>query len=96
MGDAFEKICMEFLVRQAKAAKLPFVPFKMGKWWGNNPRIKAQDDVDILLIDRTGKKGLFVECKYTNKKMPHEEYEDLKTAMEIFTNIDEKKMVQYY
>lgn len=93
MGDAFEKICMEFLIRQATAGKLPFIPFKMGKWWGNNPRIKAQDDVDILLIDRTGKKGLFVECKYTNKKMPHNEYEDLKTAMEIFTNIDEKKMM---
>lgn len=93
MGDAFEKICMEFLVRQAKSGKLPFIPYKMGKWWGNNPLIKAQDDVDILLIDRTGKKGVFVECKYTNKKMPHEEYEDLKTAMKAFPDIEEKYMI---
>ena len=93
MGDAFEKICMEFLKRQAKAGKLPFVPYKMGKWWGNNPFIKEQDDVDILLVDRTGKKALFVECKYTNKKMPHSEYEDLQNAMLAFENIEDKQMM---
>ncbi len=93
MGDAFERICMEYLIRQAKAGQLEFIPCKIGKWWGNNPLIKAQDDVDILLIDKTGKKALFVECKYTNKKMPHSEYEDLKTAMMAFENIADKKMM---
>ena len=93
MGDAFEKVCSEYLIRQAKAGKLEFVPYKMGKWWGNNPHIKAQDDVDILLIDRTGKKALFVECKFTNKKMPHSEYEDLKTAMLAFDDIKDKQMM---
>ena len=93
MGDAFEKICMEYLIRQAKAGRLDFVPYKMGKWWGNNPYIKAQDDVDILLVDRTGIKALFVECKFTNKKMPHTEYEDLKNAMEAFGDIEDKKMM---
>ena len=28
------------------------------------------------MIDKTGTKGIFVECKYTNSKMPHKEYED--------------------
>ena len=93
MGDVFEKICAEFLIRQAKAGKLDFIPYKMGKWWGNNPSIKAQDDVDILLIDRTGKKALFVECKFTNKKMPHSEYEDLKAAMQIFNDFEDKQMM---
>lgn len=93
MGDVFEKICLEYLIRQAKADKLDFIPYKIGKWWGNNPYIKAQDDVDILLIDKTGKKALFVECKFTNKKMPHEEYEDLKTAMLAFDEIENKKMM---
>lgn len=93
MGDAFEKICMEYIIRQAKVGKLDFVPYKIGKWWGNNPYIKAQDDVDILLVDRTGKKALFVECKFTNKKMPHVEYEDLKNAMLAFEEIKDKKMM---
>lgn len=93
MGDAFEGICKEYLVRQAKQGKLPFIPFHVGKWWGNNPHIKAQDDVDLLLVDKSGKKALFVECKYTNKKMPHSEYEDLKTAMLVFKHIEEKRMM---
>ncbi len=90
MGDAFEGICMEYFMRKAKKKELPFVPFHMGKWWGNNLHIKAQDDVDILMIDKTGKKGIFVECKFTKSKMPHSEYEDLKTAMLAFPNIEDK------
>lgn len=35
MGDAFERICTEYIKRQAKSEKLDFVPYKMGKWWGN-------------------------------------------------------------
>lgn len=92
MGDAFEGICLEYMIRLARAGKLPFVPYKIGKWWGNNPYIKAQDDVDILLIDKNGKKGVFVECKFTSSKMPHKEYEDLKTAMEAFPDITERYM----
>lgn len=92
MGEAFEGICREYFVRKAKKKELPFIPFHMGKWWGNNKFIKAQDDVDILMIDRTGRKGIFVECKYTNSKMPHEAYEDLKNAMLAFPDIEEKHM----
>ena len=90
MGDAFEEICKEYLIRQAKKGKLPFIPYQIGKWWGNNPEIRAQDDVDILMIDKTGKKAIFVECKYTSKKVPIEEYNNLKTAMKAFPKIKEK------
>ena len=92
MGEAFEIICREYFVRKAKKRELPFIPYKIGKWWGNNPYIKAQDDVDLLMIDKTGKKGIFVECKYTNSKMPHKEYEDLKNAMLAFSFLEEKYM----
>ena len=92
MGEAFEGICTEYFVRKAKKGELPFVPYKLGKWWGNNPAIKAQDDVDILMMDKSGKKGIFVECKYTNAKMPHKEYEDLKNAMLAFPALEEKWM----
>lgn len=93
MGHAFEGICQEFLVRKARAGKLPFVPAAMGRWWGANPAIKAQDDVDILLLDRTGTKAVFVECKFTSQPMPHEEYEDLKTAMQAFPQVKEAYML---
>lgn len=50
MGLAFEDICRQYLIRKAKLKKLPFVPFHIGKWWGNNPAIRAQDDVDLLAL----------------------------------------------
>lgn len=90
MGMAFENICKQYLIRQAKAKKLPFIPYLIDKWWGNNPAIKAQDDVDILALSKDGKSGLFCECKFRNKPMPMEEYEDLIQAGEAFPNIKEK------
>ena len=56
MGDVFEDICKEYIIRLANERKLPFIPFHLGKWWGTNPAIKEQDDVDLLTIDRTAKR----------------------------------------
>lgn len=90
MGNALEKIAEEYLIRAAKQRKLPFIPFHIGRWWGNNPFIKAQDDVDVMAIDRTGNRAIFMECKYTSSPMPYSEYEDLVTATKAFPNIKEK------
>lgn len=90
MGDAFEEICKEYVIRQAKQRKLPFIPFYIGKWWGTNPFLKAQDDVDVLVLDRTQTKAIFIECKFTSNPMPMEEYTDLLNAAKAFPNIKEK------
>ena len=49
--------------------------------------IKAQDDVDILAFDKTGKKVLLCECKFM------EEYDDLVMAAEMFKNAEEKYLM---
>ena len=92
MGDAFEDICKEYIIRLAKQRKLPFIPYHLGKWWGTNPVIKAQDDVDLLAVDKTGKKAIFIECKFTSQPMPYDEYEDLVTVTKAFPNIEEKHL----
>lgn len=93
MTDTFEDICKEYIFRLAKQGKLPFIPYHLGKWWGTNPSIKAQDDVDLLAIDKTGKKAIFIECKFTSKPMPYDEYEDLAIATKAFPNIEEKQLL---
>lgn len=90
MGNAFEQIAKEYLIRKAKERKLPFIPFTIGKWWGNNPVIKAQDDVDVMAIDKSGNKAIFMECKFTSSPMPYSEYEDLVTVTKAFPDIKEK------
>lgn len=84
MGLAFEEICKQYLIRQAKAGRLPFVPSEIGKWWGNNQVIRAQDDVDLLALDKKKNKAIFCECKFTSRPMPMEEYNDLVVATKAF------------
>lgn len=90
MGPVFEEICTEYLWRQAKNHALPFIPAAIGKWWGTNPIRKQQDDIDILALDKTGKEGLFCECKFRNRPMPMEEYDDLVQAAAAFPNVTQK------
>ena len=93
MGLAFEEICRQYLIRMAKLRKLPFVPSTIGKWWGNNPAIRAQDDVDILALNKNKTEGIFCECKFTNKPMPMEEYDDLVTATKAFPETMKKYLM---
>lgn len=92
MKEAFEQICKEYLIRKAKTKDLPFIPFSIGKWWGNNPIIKAQNDVDVLAMDRSKTKAIFMECKFTATPMPYKEYEDLQIAAKAFPDIKEKHL----
>ena len=55
--------------------------------------LKAQDDVDILAFDKTGKKALFCECKFRNKPMPMEEYDDLVMATKAFKDVEETHLM---
>lgn len=93
MGPIFEDICKQYLMRQARAGRLPFVPYTIGKWWGTNPVLKAQDDVDILAFDKKGERAIFVECKFRNKPMPMEEYDDLVTAAKAFPDLKEQYLI---
>lgn len=90
MGPRFESVCQQFIEREARAGKLPFYPAHLGRWWGTNPVIKAQDDVDVLALSDNGSQAIFCECKYRNQPMPMEEYEDLLTAAMAFPKVKEK------
>ncbi|TDT63590.1 DUF234 domain-containing protein [Fonticella tunisiensis] len=43
--------------------ELPFVFEKIGRWWGNNPAKRREEEIDILAISK--QKALFGECKWT-------------------------------
>jgi hypothetical protein len=88
MGLVFESICTEYMVNQAKMGKLPFTPNGFGKWWGNNPKKKCQDNIDIIGID--GNRGIFCECKFQNEFFDLAEFKDLIAASDLFKNVTEK------
>ena len=63
MGLVFEDICKQYLIEEASRHTLPFFTGKAGRWWGNNPIEKRQEEIDILAYRKDS--ALFCECKWT-------------------------------
>ncbi|MDR1193483.1 MAG: ATP-binding protein [Peptococcaceae bacterium] len=64
---AFEEICLQFLRRLSRAGRLPFAGTSFGSWWGNDPREKRQNDIDVIMADRETRQILLGECKWQNE-----------------------------
>ena len=64
-GRLFERICAEFLHRQNRERRLPFVFKQLGKWWGSDKSRRAQVELDIVALGNG--EALVCECKWTNE-----------------------------
>jgi len=82
MGLVFEEICKQYLQEEAKKNNLPFLPGKIGRWWGNNPREKRQEEIDILTYRKDN--ALFCECKWTNALTDTEVMTELIRKADLF------------
>ena len=51
IGHRFEGICETYLKEQFYNGKMPFFAENIGCWWGNNPVLKRQKEIDILALD---------------------------------------------
>ena len=65
MGDVFEEICKQYLWRENLAERLPFFFRDAGRWWGANPIMKCEQEIDIIAFDEN--RAIFCECKWTNE-----------------------------
>ena len=86
MGLIFEDICRQYIVEEAKRNTMPFLPGKIGRWWGNNPKEKRQEEIDILTFRND--KALFGECKWTNAPVDLKVLTNLKRQGELFAYKD--------
>jgi len=82
MGIVFEDICKQFIYEQAKNNVTPFLPTKIGRWWGNNPQEKRQEEIDILSYRK--EEALFCECKWTKSPVGIEVLADLERKSDLF------------
>lgn len=84
LGRIFEGICLEYMLRLAKKMRLPFIPENYGKWWGNNPERKMQDDIDVLMMDRRREQIIIGECKFKNEEFDKADFETMLSRKSIF------------
>lgn len=67
VGHVFESMCMQWVIRRARAGELPLLPLTLGKWWGTDPRMREQVDIDLVAADEVSGSILLGECKWRNK-----------------------------
>lgn len=67
MGSVFEEICKQYLWKLLVEGKSPVIFSELGRWWGTNPKTKAQEEIDIMGLYKN--KALFAECKWTNENV---------------------------
>lgn len=78
IGHRFESICETYLKEQFYNGKMSFFAEKLGRWWGNNPVLKKQDEIDILAFDDDT--ALICECKYTEEPFNESQLKDLQDS----------------
>lgn len=82
MGPVFEQICMQYLIKLMRRNDLPFFIGRLGRWWGNNPKMKRQEEIDLMSCRDT--KALFGECKWTNSLVDTDVLRDLVEQSQLF------------
>ncbi len=64
MGKVFENICADYLLENYTNLPVQFQNF--GRWWGNNPKMKREEEIDIVAASND--KAILCECKWRNEK----------------------------
>ncbi|HZK61951.1 MAG TPA: ATP-binding protein [Anaerovoracaceae bacterium] len=67
MGAVFEEICKQYLWELNKQGKAAITFTDLGRWWGNDPKNKCENEIDIMGTNSENS-ALFCECKWTNEK----------------------------
>ena len=67
IGEVFEDISKQYLIRKNGTKELPFIFSEIGSWWGTSPISKTQEEIDIIARDDNN--IIFGECKWRNKEI---------------------------
>ena len=84
MGKVFEEICKQYLWKQLLLGSCPVEFVSLGRWWGNNPIEKSQEEIDIM-GEQDKNTALFAECKWTNEKVDLSVLETLIKRSQLFS-----------
>ncbi len=83
MGKVFEDIATQYLWKLLLTGNSPIEFTSLGRWWGTDPRIKSQTEIDIM-GEQDKNTALFAECKWTNEKVDLKILETLILRSQLF------------
>ena len=83
-GHAFEECAKQYMWRLLRDDKSP-IPFKkIGRWWGNNPKERREEEIDFVAF--SGDKAVFGECKWRNALVGEDTLDELVRKSNLFTS----------
>lgn len=88
MGQIFEQICTQYLIRENAKMALPFLFGRIGRWWGNNPDKKRQEEIDIIAVDEDN--AILGECKWRNEPVGIGVLNELAEKSKVFKQFKNK------
>ena len=81
-GRAFEECAKQYMWRALKEGKQPIAFRKIGRWWGNNPKERREEEIDFIAF--ASEKAVFGECKWRNAKIGEDVLDSLKRKAALF------------
>lgn len=91
MGPVFEDICAQWLWRQLADGALPTEFDDLGHWWGTDPQLKQEAEIDIVGIEDS-RVALTGECKWRNEDFPLVELEKLRHRTNLIGSTDASQL----
>ncbi len=91
----FEKVCEQYLIRQNYSGKLGFLASEFGKWWGSDPEIREEVDIDIIAGNKKTKEALFCECKWRNSFNETQTLEILKLRSKLVSGYTKNNYIVF-
>lgn len=89
VGGQFETVCLQWLMRQSRLGNLPFLASSFGRWWGADPVLREQVDIDVVAADSTSHAAIVGECKWRDSFNETSAIEALEHRAGLLRNCDE-------
>jgi AAA+ ATPase superfamily predicted ATPase len=87
VGRAFEDCVKQFMWHSMKEKTLPLNFIRIGRWWGNNPKERCEEEIDFIAF--SDQKAIFGESKWRNEKVGISELSNLARKSGLFTEFTE-------
>jgi AAA+ ATPase superfamily predicted ATPase len=68
---------------------------ELGRWWGSNPALRREEEIDILAYNEGGQNAVFGECKWRNAKTGVDVFADLVRKSELFHQFKNKQYILF-